>query len=75
AVYSGAPVLLLDEATSALDAACEERMIRRLRELPDRTVLMATHRGRAVALCDRVVQVGGRVSTEGCPNLERRKSL
>ena len=75
AVYSGAPVLLLDEATSALDTACEERMIRRLRELPDRTVLMATHRGRAVALCDRVVQVGGRVSTEGCPNLERRKSL
>ena len=41
AVYSGAPVLLLDEATSALDTACEERMIRRLRELPDRTVLMA----------------------------------
>lgn len=75
AVYSGAPVLLLDEATSALDAACEERMIRRLRDLPNRTVLMATHRGKAVALCDRAVQVGDRAPGQDCADLERRKSL
>ena len=49
---SGAPVLLLDECTSALDAATEETVLRRLRELPDRTCIAVTHRPAAVELAD-----------------------
>lgn len=57
AVLCGAPVLLLDEATSALDEATEERVLRRLRALPDRTCLCITHRPAALEICDRVIRV------------------
>lgn len=60
AVCSGAPVLLLDEATSALDAATERRMLERLRRLPGRTALVASHREQARAVCDETVRLGGR---------------
>ncbi|MBR4889215.1 MAG: ABC transporter ATP-binding protein, partial [Clostridia bacterium] len=33
-VLSGAPILLLDESTSALDEATEQKVLRRLKELP-----------------------------------------
>lgn len=57
AVLSGAPVLLLDEATSALDEATEERVLQRLRGLPDRTCLCISHRPAALQICDRVIRV------------------
>ena len=57
AVLCGAPVLLLDEATSALDEATEERVLRRLRALPDRTCLCITHRPAALSICDRTIRV------------------
>ena len=57
AVLSGAPVLLLDEATSALDEATEERVLKRLRALPDRTCLCISHRPAALQICDRVIRV------------------
>lgn len=57
AVLCGAPVLLLDEATSALDEATEERVLKRLRALPDRTCLCITHRPAALEICDRVIRV------------------
>ena len=57
AVLSGAPVLLLDEATSALDEATEERVLQRLRALPDRTCLCISHRPAALQICDRVIRV------------------
>ena len=57
AVLSGAPVLLLDEATSALDEATEERVLARLRALPDRTCLCISHRPAALQICDRVIRV------------------
>ena len=55
AVFSGAPILLLDEATSALDAGTEERLLRNLRTLTDKTVIIVTHRKAALAICDRVL--------------------
>lgn len=55
AVFCGSPILLLDEATSALDAATEARLLRNLRTLPDRTVVVVTHRPAALEVCDRVV--------------------
>lgn len=65
AVLSGAPVLLLDEATSALDEATEERVLKRLRALPDRTCLCISHRPAALEICDRVIRVENGKITEG----------
>ena len=57
AVLGGAPVLLLDECTSALDTETEQTVLRRLRELPDRTCIAVTHRPAAIALCDWRLEV------------------
>lgn len=57
AVLCGAPVLLLDEATSALDEPTEERVLQRLRALPNRTCLCITHRPAALEICDRSIRV------------------
>lgn len=52
AVLGGAPILLLDECTSALDADTEQKVLERLRALPDRTCIAVTHRPAAIRLCD-----------------------
>jgi len=52
AVLGGAPILLLDECTSALDEATEQIVLRRLKELPEKTCIAVTHRPAAAALCD-----------------------
>lgn len=57
AVLGGAPILLLDECTSALDEATEEKVLQRLRALPNRTCIAVTHRPAAVALCDWRLEV------------------
>jgi len=57
AVLSNAPILLLDECTASLDEATEERVLQRLRALPDRTCLCISHRPAALEICDRVVRV------------------
>lgn len=56
AVYSGRPVLLLDEATSSLDAATEERVLQNLKKLPDKTMIIVTHRASALKITDRVLK-------------------
>ena len=62
AVLGGAPILLLDECTSALDEVTEQRVLQRLRELPDRTCIAVTHRPAAVALCDwRLEALDGKI--------------
>ena len=57
AVLSGAPILLLDECTASLDESTEERVLRNLRALPNRTCLCISHRPAALDICDRVVRV------------------
>ena len=59
AVLGGAPILLLDECTSALDGETEEKVLRRLKALPDRTCIAVTHRPAAIALCDWRLEVSG----------------
>ena len=59
AVLGGAPILLLDECTSALDGETEEKVLRRLRALPNRTCIAVTHRPAAIALCDWRLEVSG----------------
>ena len=56
AVFSESPILLLDEVTSALDEATEQRVLKNLREMTDRTVVIVTHRPAALEICDRVLE-------------------
>ncbi len=65
AVLCGAPVLLLDEATASLDEATEERVLQRLRALPDRSCLCISHRPAALEICDRVIRVEDGKIVEG----------
>ena len=57
AVLGGAPVLLLDECTSALDAETEQKVLQRLKALPNRTFISVTHRPAATKLCDWRLEV------------------
>ena len=57
AVLGGAPILLLDECTSALDADTEQKVLERLRALPDRTCIAVTHRPAAIRMCDVQLEV------------------
>ena len=52
ALFSGHPILLLDESTSALDPETEATLLQNLRQDPDRTVLIITHRQAVLAYCD-----------------------
>ena len=63
AVLGGAPILLLDECTSALDAETEQKVLQRIRELPERTCIAVTHRSAATQLSDWRLEVfGGRIT-------------
>jgi len=55
AIYSNRPVLLLDEATSALDEDTEARLLENLRAMTDKTVIIVTHRKKALSICDREI--------------------
>ena len=64
AVYLGAPVLLLDEATSALDAQTEVQVLKNLKKLPEKTILIVTHRPAELEICNRIFEVKDRKMTE-----------
>lgn len=57
AIYAGRKILLLDEATSALDAGTEERLLKNLKDMTDRTVIIVTHRRAAIDVCDRQIDL------------------
>ena len=58
AVLRDAPVLLLDEATSALDVATERQVLRNIvRQHPNKTCIVTTHRPTVLNLCQRVYRV------------------
>ena len=56
ALFASRPILLLDEATSALDPKTEEQVLRNIREIPDQTVIVVTHRPAALAIADRRIE-------------------
>lgn len=65
AVLRDAPILLLDEATSALDVATERRVLRNIiRQRPNKTCIVTTHRPSVLNMCQRVYQVSDRTLTE-----------
>ena len=55
AVLRNAPILLLDEATSALDETTEMTVLKRIREIPEKTIIAVTHRPAAKTLADREI--------------------
>ena len=57
AVLGGAPIMLLDECTSALDAETEQKVLLRLKGLPNRTCIAVTHRPAAMELSDCLLEV------------------
>ncbi|MBR2554737.1 MAG: ABC transporter ATP-binding protein [Aeriscardovia sp.] len=58
AVLRDAPILLLDEATSALDVQTERDVLRNIiRERPNKTCIVTTHRPSVLNMCSRVYRV------------------
>lgn len=57
AVFSERPVLILDESTSSLDEVTEQRLLKNLRQMTDKTVLIITHRPAALEICDRRIDM------------------
>ena len=58
AVLRDAPVLLLDEATSALDVTTGRNVLRNIiRQRPNKTCIVTTHRPSVLGLCQRVYRV------------------
>ena len=56
---AGKPVLLIfDEATSALDVATERAVLRGIvKQRPNKTIIVTTHRPSVLNLCQRVYRV------------------
>lgn len=57
AVLADAPILLLDEVTSALDMETEEKVLKNIAALPNKTCILSTHRPSVLSLCDRVYRI------------------
>lgn len=58
AIVSGAPLLVLDEPTASLDDAAAEEVVEAIRRAAHgRSVVVATHDARLVALADRVLHL------------------
>lgn len=65
AVLRNAPILLLDEATSALDVTTERRVLKNIvRNYPNKTCIVTTHRPSVLSLCQRVYRVMGTTVTQ-----------
>ena len=65
AVLRDAPILLLDEATSALDVTTERQVLRNIvRQRPNKTCIITTHRPTVLNLCQRVYRVMDKRVTE-----------
>lgn len=60
AILYDAPILLLDEATSALDESTEERLLKNLRALDNRTCIIITHKPAALNVCNKEIRIEDR---------------
>lgn len=55
-IFSDNPILLLDEVTNSLDEMTEKRVFENIRNMTDKTVIIITHRPKALEICDKVIQ-------------------
>jgi ATP-binding cassette subfamily C protein LapB len=61
------PVMILDEPTASMDPASENRLMRRLHHITQgRTVMLITHKGAMLQLCDRLILMDrGKILADG----------
>ena len=65
ALIFDAPVLLLDECTSALDSETESKILANIRNMKTKTVIIITHRPKALDISDSVLRVeDGKITKE-----------
>lgn len=57
AILSDAPIMLLDEATSALDEGTEERLLKNLREMKNKTCIIISHKRAAFDICNKKIYI------------------
>ncbi len=57
ALYNDAPVILLDEATSSLDTDTEEAVLNNIKNMPDKTCIVISHKPYALSLCDKQITI------------------
>lgn len=57
AILSDAPIILLDEATSALDEETEERLLRNIKELKNKTCVLISHKNAAYSICNKEIRL------------------
>lgn len=55
AILSDAPIILLDEATSALDESTEERLLKNIRAMKDKTCIIISHKRAAFEICNKKI--------------------
>ncbi len=59
-------ILIFDEATSALDTFTENEILRDINNLPNKTVLMVSHRMNTLKNCDRIFLIEkGEITAQG----------
>ncbi len=59
-------ILIFDEATSALDTFTENEILKDINLLPDKTILMISHRMNSLKYCDKIYLIeNGRIIEEG----------
>ena len=56
-LLSDAPILLLDESTSALDEETEERLLKNLREMKNKTCVIISHKKAALSICNKHISI------------------
>ena len=57
AILSDAPIILFDEATSALDEETEEKLLKNIRELKDKTCILISHKNAAYSICNKEIRL------------------
>lgn len=75
-IYSNPSLLVLDEATSSLDVNTEKKVLTNIvRENPQQTTVMITHRINSALICDKIILMEkGRISDYGTVNHLKKKS-
>lgn len=57
AILYDAPIILFDEATSALDEETEERLLKNLRAMENKTCVIVSHKPAALTVCNKEIRI------------------
>jgi len=57
AIYSNSEILVLDEATNAIDLQTEERIIKNINSLLNKTIIIISHRMSTIKNCNKIFEI------------------